>query len=123
MKSRCPAARSSTSDPSAVADAVRGVDSVLHLATRIPPFEQASDPGVWHENDRLRTEASRNLVDAAIAAGAAVYVQPTVTFVYPPLADNAECLRRLLVCPRPARSIEATPSSSFCGVFSSGSAS
>jgi nucleoside-diphosphate-sugar epimerase len=35
------------------------------------------------ENDRLRTDASRILVDTAIAAGAAVYVQPTVAFVYP----------------------------------------
>ena len=36
------------------------------------------------QNDRLRADASRILVDAAIAAGAAAYVQPTVAFVYPP---------------------------------------
>jgi nucleoside-diphosphate-sugar epimerase len=71
-------------DPSAVADAVRDVDGVLHLATRIRSLEQVSDPGAWRENDRLRADVSRILVDAAIAAGAAVYVQPTVTFVYPP---------------------------------------
>src|SRR3954454_13377230 len=71
-------------DPSAVADAVRDVDGVLHLATRIPALELLSDPDAWRENDRLRADASRILVDAAIAAGAAVYVQPTVTFVYPP---------------------------------------
>ena len=70
-------------DASAVADAVRDVDGVLHLATRIRSLEQVSDPDAWRENDRLRAEASRILVDAAIAAGAAVYVQPTVTFVYP----------------------------------------
>ena len=70
-------------DPSAVADAVRGVDGVLHLATRIRALEQVSDPDAWRENDRLRANASRILVDAAIAAGVAVYVQPTVTFVYP----------------------------------------
>jgi nucleoside-diphosphate-sugar epimerase len=71
-------------DPSAVADAVRDVDGVLHLATRIRSLEQVSDADAWRENDRLRADASRILVDAAIAAGAAVYVQPTVTFVYPP---------------------------------------
>jgi nucleoside-diphosphate-sugar epimerase len=71
-------------DPSAVADAVRDVDGVLHLATRIRPVEQISEPDAWRENDRLRADASRILVDAAIAAGAAVYVQPTVAFVYPP---------------------------------------
>jgi nucleoside-diphosphate-sugar epimerase len=70
-------------DPSAVADAVRDVDGVLHLATRIRSLEQLSDPDAWRENDRLRADASRILVDAAIAAGATVYVQPTVTFVYP----------------------------------------
>jgi nucleoside-diphosphate-sugar epimerase len=70
-------------DPSAVADAVRDVDGILHLATRIRTVEQLSDPDAWHENDRLRTDASRILVDAAVAAGVAVYIQPTVTFVYP----------------------------------------
>jgi nucleoside-diphosphate-sugar epimerase len=69
--------------PAAVADAVRGVDGVLHLATRIRTLDRVSDPDAWRENDRLRADASRILVDAAIAAGAAVYVQPTVTFVYP----------------------------------------
>ncbi len=71
-------------DPTAVADAVRDVDGVLHLATRIRSLEQISDLDAWRENDRLRADASRILVDAAIAAGAEVYVQPTVTFVYPP---------------------------------------
>jgi nucleoside-diphosphate-sugar epimerase len=71
-------------DPSAVADAVRGVEGVLHLATRIRPLELLSDPDAWRENDRLRADASRILVDAAIAAGAEVYVQPTVAFVYSP---------------------------------------
>jgi nucleoside-diphosphate-sugar epimerase len=70
-------------DPSAVADAVRDVDGVLHLATRIRPAELLSDPDAWRDNDRLRADASRILVDAAIAAGAEVYVQPTVAFVYP----------------------------------------
>jgi nucleoside-diphosphate-sugar epimerase len=70
-------------DASAVADSMRDVDGVLHLATRIRSLEQISDLGAWRENDRLRADASRILVDAAIAAGAEVYVQPTVTFVYP----------------------------------------
>jgi nucleoside-diphosphate-sugar epimerase len=71
-------------DPSAVAVAMRDVEGVLHLATRIRPLEQLSDLDAWRENDRLRADASRILVDAAIAAGVEVYVQPTVTFVYPP---------------------------------------
>jgi nucleoside-diphosphate-sugar epimerase len=70
-------------DPAAVTDAVSDADGVLHLATRIRSLDQVSDLDAWRENDRLRAEASRILVDAAIAAGAEVYVQPTVTFVYP----------------------------------------
>jgi nucleoside-diphosphate-sugar epimerase len=70
-------------DPSAVAEAVDGVDGVLHLATRIRSLELVSEPDAWRENDRLRADASRILVDAAIATGATLYVQPTVTFVYP----------------------------------------
>src|SRR4051794_5127211 len=52
-------------DPAAAADAVRDVDGVLHLATRVPPLEQVSDLDAWRENDRLRAEASSILVDAA----------------------------------------------------------
>ena len=70
-------------DASAVRAAVAGADAVLHLATRIPGLGEMDDPGAWRENDRLRAEASKVLVDAALAEGAATYVQPTVTFVYP----------------------------------------
>src|SRR3954465_13744466 len=44
-------------DASAVADAVRGVDGIVHLATRIRSLAEVSDPNVWRENDRLRAEA------------------------------------------------------------------
>jgi nucleoside-diphosphate-sugar epimerase len=77
-------------DASAVADAVRDVDAILHLATRIRSLDHISDPDAWRENDRLRADASRILVDAAIAAGVEVYVQPTVTFVYPPGSQVSE---------------------------------
>ena len=77
-------------DPSAVAAAVRDVDGVLHLATRIRSLDQISDLEAWRENDRLRADASRILVDAAIEAGAEVYVQPTVTFVYAPDGPASE---------------------------------
>jgi 2-alkyl-3-oxoalkanoate reductase len=77
-------------DPVAVADATRGVDAVLHLASRIQPLDQLDNPKAWRENDRLRADASRILVDAALANGVAVYVQPTVTFVYPPSRPASE---------------------------------
>lgn len=63
--------------------AVRDVDALFHLATRIQPLDRMQQPEAWHENDRLRAEASAILVDAALAADVKAYIQPTVTFVYP----------------------------------------
>jgi nucleoside-diphosphate-sugar epimerase len=40
-------------DRAAVAAAARGIDAVLHLATRIQPLDQLDDPAAWVENDRL----------------------------------------------------------------------
>jgi 2-alkyl-3-oxoalkanoate reductase len=64
-------------------DAVAGSEAVLHLATRIPPTRDAPHRGAWVENDRIRTSGSRNLVDAALSAGASTFVYPSVVFVYP----------------------------------------
>jgi 2-methylisocitrate lyase-like PEP mutase family enzyme/nucleoside-diphosphate-sugar epimerase len=77
-------------DPIAVSYAMRNVDAVVHLATRIRTLDQISDRDAWRENDRLRAEASRILVDAAIASGVSTYIQPTVTFVYPPRGPASE---------------------------------
>jgi nucleoside-diphosphate-sugar epimerase len=77
-------------DHAAVAAALEGHDGVLHLATRIPKLDRMDDMEAWRENDRLRTEASAILVDAALAAGTDVYVQPTVAFVYPPDGPTTE---------------------------------
>ena len=93
-------------DAAALAPAVSGADAVLHLATRIPPRERFAQPEAWAENDRLRTEAARALVDAALGAGVATFVQPTVAFVYPrdapadedtPVSEVALNLRSALV--------------------------
>jgi nucleoside-diphosphate-sugar epimerase len=98
-------------DPVAVARAVRGADAVLHLATRIQPLDQLGNPEPWRDNDRLRADASRILVDAALAADVAAYVQPTVTFVYPgegpvsedtPISDVPPILRSALTAEREA---------------------
>ncbi|HTP20579.1 MAG TPA: NAD-dependent epimerase/dehydratase family protein [Solirubrobacteraceae bacterium] len=98
-------------DRRAVARATRGVDAVLHLATRIQPLEQLGNPEAWRDNDRLRADASRILVDAALAADVATYVQPTVTFVYPaegsvseetPITDVPAILQSALTAEREA---------------------
>jgi nucleoside-diphosphate-sugar epimerase len=69
-------------DPPAVKDAVAGHDVVCNLATHIPPTTKMAMPGAWDENNRIRSEASRNLVDAALAAGAKRYIQEAVCFLY-----------------------------------------
>ncbi len=77
-------------DRAAVADATREIDAVLHLATRIQPLDQLGNPDGWRENDRLRADASRILVDASLAAAVSVYVQPTAAFVYRPDGPTTE---------------------------------
>jgi hypothetical protein len=93
-------------DPDAVTRAVAGAGAILHLATRIPPRERRGGKDAWRDNDRLRAEASRLLVDAALDAETEVYVQPSVAFLYPtegrvdeetPLGDVPDYLRSVLV--------------------------
>ncbi len=69
-------------DADALADAVGGCDAVLHFATRIPRAAFRVSRGQAAENDQLRRDASRLLVDAALAAGARVYVQESIAFLY-----------------------------------------
>ena len=69
-------------DSDALRAAVAGHDAVCNLATHIPPLARSADPRAWDENTRIRTEGSRNLVDAALAANAGVYVQESIAFVY-----------------------------------------
>jgi nucleoside-diphosphate-sugar epimerase len=95
-------------DPDAVASAVAGADALFHLATRIPPPERRDDPDAWRDNDRLRAEASRLLVDAGLGAGVERCVLPSVTFVYPdgpvdegtPIGDVPAFLQSALVAER-----------------------
>ena len=77
-------------DAGQVAEALAEVDAIFHLATRIPPRDRWDDPSAWRENDRLRRDASKLLVDAALAGGTEVYVQPSVTFVSPMCPPHLE---------------------------------
>ena len=64
-----------------------GADAVLHLATRIPLSSKMRHRSAWVENDRIRAEGTRNLVDAAIDVGAGVFVYPSFAFSYPDCGD------------------------------------
>jgi nucleoside-diphosphate-sugar epimerase len=69
-------------DRPGLAAAVRGADAILHLATRIAPASRARTRGPWRDNDRIRIEGTRNLVDAALATGVSVFVYPSFAPVY-----------------------------------------
>jgi nucleoside-diphosphate-sugar epimerase len=75
-------------DAASVRKAIRNCDAVLHLATHIPPPNQASSPEAWRENDRIRIEGTRNLVNAALESNVSTFIYPGVVFVYPDSADR-----------------------------------
>lgn len=69
-------------DAGALQSAIAGHDAVVNLLTKIPPLRSAARAGAWEANERLRHDASTALVDAAIAAGATVFVQESLAFMY-----------------------------------------
>ncbi|HEV8573641.1 MAG TPA: NAD(P)-dependent oxidoreductase [Dehalococcoidia bacterium] len=69
-------------DSEALKTAIAGSEAVLHFATKIPPLMRVRSKGAWRENNRLRSDASRHLVDAAISAGSSVYIYESITFLY-----------------------------------------
>jgi 2-alkyl-3-oxoalkanoate reductase len=74
-------------DPSSLRAAVASADAVLHLATRIPLSSKMRHRSAWVENDRIRAEGTKNLVDAAIDVGAGAFVYPSFAFSYPDCGD------------------------------------
>jgi nucleoside-diphosphate-sugar epimerase len=60
--------------------AVDGNDVIFHFATAIPPWAKMTDRRSWATNDRLRSEATSNLVDAALRHDVAGFVQESITF-------------------------------------------
>jgi 2-alkyl-3-oxoalkanoate reductase len=69
-------------DQASLRRALAGHDVVVNLATRIPEPAAATRAKAWRENDRIRTEASRNLAEAAAAQGVLRLVQEAVSLVY-----------------------------------------
>lgn len=69
-------------DSASLRRAVAGHDVVVNLATRIPAPSAAMRAKSWRENDRIRTQASANLAEAAAAEGVLRLVQEAISFVY-----------------------------------------
>jgi len=69
-------------DADQLAAALTGYDAVINVATRIPLSMKAVMASAWAENNRLRTEGSAALVEAASRAGVERIVQEGISFVY-----------------------------------------
>jgi len=69
-------------NPDDVASAVVGCNAVIHLATSVPLGLHTMRKRAWKMNDRLRSEASRNLAAAAIDARVPTYIGESMTFPY-----------------------------------------
>jgi len=67
--------------------AIAGHDVVCNLATAIPTGDRTATRSAWKENHAIRRDGARNLVDAAIHAGADRYIQESVSFLY---ADGSD---------------------------------
>jgi nucleoside-diphosphate-sugar epimerase len=69
-------------DRVALAEAMAGHAAVVNLATAIPPMTKFMRTSAWRDNDRIRTEGSATIVDAAIDAGVNRVVQESVSMLY-----------------------------------------
>ena len=77
-------------DVTALTQVLSGTDAILHLATRIPPSSQVGKRSSWLENDHLRREGTRCLVEAALAT------ESVQSFLYPD--SGATCLAEAQQC-------------------------
>ncbi len=69
-------------DRGAVERAVDGHDAIINLATHLPTGYRTFLPGAWRENDRIRREASANLVAAARQAWVPRFIQESFAPIY-----------------------------------------
>lgn len=60
-----------------------GHAAVVNLATAIPPMSKFMRRRAWRDNDRIRSEGSATIVDAAIEAGVDRVLQESVGMLYP----------------------------------------
>lgn len=63
-------------------EAFAGQDAIVNLASSIPPTAKFMQNKAWADNDRIRTEGSAAIVDAALAAGVPRVLQESVSMLY-----------------------------------------
>lgn len=75
-------------DPTEVGDVLRGADAAIHLATSIPPLAKMAKARHWVMNDRLRSDGTRILADAAERVGVGQLIVESITFNYVDRGDH-----------------------------------
>ena len=76
-------------DPATLGPALRGNDAVINLATHMPSSSvKMLFRRFWRENDRIRREGSRNLVQAALASDVRLLLQESFAPAYPDRGDE-----------------------------------
>ena len=70
----------------AMADA--SSEAVIHQLTSLPPRLDWGDPSAFDANNRVRTEGTRVLLDAALATGASRLVAQSIAFAYAPAGER-----------------------------------
>jgi nucleoside-diphosphate-sugar epimerase len=68
-------------EPDSIRTGMEGAESVLHLATAIPK-KGAPSSRDWAMNDRIRTEGTRNLLNAAPELALRSFVLQSVAYLY-----------------------------------------
>ncbi|HEX3778794.1 MAG TPA: NAD(P)-dependent oxidoreductase [Pseudonocardiaceae bacterium] len=69
-------------DSAALALAFAGHDAVANLASAQPSMTRFTSAKAWQQTQRVRTEGSAAVVDAALAAGVGVILQESVSMLY-----------------------------------------
>jgi nucleoside-diphosphate-sugar epimerase len=72
----------------AMADAAP--EAVIHQLTSLPTRLDWSKPDLLDDNNRLRTEGTRTLLDAALGSGARRMVAQSIAFAYAPEGDRVK---------------------------------
>jgi 2-alkyl-3-oxoalkanoate reductase len=72
----------------AMADAAP--DAVVHQLTALPARLDWGDPDLFAQNNRVRTEGTGVLVDAALATGASRVVAQSIAFAYAPTGERVK---------------------------------
>jgi nucleoside-diphosphate-sugar epimerase len=75
-------------DVRALTEVFEGYDAVVNLATHVPVGYAAMRPGAWRANDRIRSEGSKAVAEAAASAGVSTLVQESVSLIYSDGADE-----------------------------------